>query len=143
MNIVDFLLERITEDESVARAAASVTLWRDDAGRVWMEAPDGRVDIDASRMGPYEIAFSRNIVRHLPNRVLAGCGARRRMIEIIVGDWPPATIERHFRERRRSQVLTDEDTGETEVIPEWAPARLLRLLALPYADHPDYESEWE
>ena len=62
-----------------------------------------------------------------PARVLAECEAKRRIITEAVpgieslqrsadGEWGPA--------------------GEDE------PERLLRLLALPYADHPDYNQAW-
>jgi hypothetical protein len=54
-----------------------------------------------------------HVMRWSPARVLAECEAKRRIVRIAV-----------------DQI--DEDSG----------GELLRLLALPYASHPDYREEW-
>lgn len=68
-------------------------------------------------------------------RVLAECEAKRRIVE-----WCSE------RNRIWAGTLADDPTDPTKHIPgdyvhkEDAP--VLRLLALPYADHPDYRQEW-
>lgn len=64
---------------------------------------------------------------HGPTRVLAECEAKRRIITEAVPD-----IE-------QLQTLAD---GEWGPAGEDEPDRLLRLLALPYADHDGYRQEW-
>jgi hypothetical protein len=55
--------------------------------------------------------------RWSPARVLAECEAKRRIVEV---DWRA------------------DDSGEATLVQQ----DVLRLLALPYADHPDYRPEW-
>lgn len=61
-------------------------------------------------------AQNEHVRRHAPARVLADCEARQRIVEQF--------------------SLTRTMTGSAFVTP------LLRLLALPYADHPDHRAEW-
>jgi hypothetical protein len=73
------------------------------------------------------------------NRRLAECEAKRRIIElhhaIEVRDWNP-----------QGYCAECTDSGWVEAVdgayPVGMPCRTLRLLALPYADHPDYREEW-
>lgn len=131
----EFLLARIGEDEAVARAATPGP-WR------WAEDPkDGmqsetvRTHFDdddpTSESWPTDVIYAtgmhtegfvrvepgdrEHIARHDPARVLAECEAKRRMVEMIPG-MPADWDDRDY---------------------------LLRLLALPYADHPDYDPEWK
>jgi Family of unknown function (DUF6221) len=96
VDLADFLLDRIAEDEAVAHAAE----------RHWHGI---RVESATS-------AEDEHVRRHGPARVLADCEARRRIVEQF--------------------SLTRTMTGSAFVTP------LLRLLALPYADHPDHREEW-
>ncbi|MDB5243970.1 MAG: hypothetical protein JWP57_4596 [Spirosoma sp.] len=81
-DLTEFLLARIAEDESAARALPSFI-------------------VDAA------VAYERiHFARWAPARVLAECDAKRRAREMQIAD------------------------------------ELDRILALPYADHPDYRSEW-
>jgi hypothetical protein len=53
----------------------------------------------------------------IPAKLLAECEAKRRIVEVNSADtWAAAHV--------------------------WMPAQTLRLLALPYADHPDYQPGW-
>ena len=54
-------------------------------------------------------------------RILAECEAKRRIVT-EAGDYSPE--------------LAEGDNGE------WAFGTVLRMLALPYANHPDYQPEW-
>ena len=118
MTLTEFLLARIAEDEAVARAVSRAH-WRYSIGDTWdLEG----VEHDVVRgLGDSEIAFTfeleaTHIARHDPARVLAKCEALRRIVEQY------ASLAKHG------------DSGDAR----W----VLPLLALPYADHPDYREEW-
>jgi hypothetical protein len=108
-----FLLARITEDEAVARETA--VEWE----RVPWTTGAARVE------PPVNSTAWADVDGYLPHvaldhrRVLAECEARRRILE-LAGDGP-----------RHEWVSTL--TIET----------VLRALALPYANHPDYRQEWK
>jgi hypothetical protein len=61
-----------------------------------------------------------HIARWDPARVLAECEAKRRIVELV--------LDRPIR-----------DHGDCKCESCWT----LRLVALPYADHPDYRAEWK
>lgn len=63
-----------------------------------------------------------------PSRVLAECEAKRRIVEQYAD-----------AERRRVADPLDMAVAPRRV---FALERVLRALALPYADHPDYREEW-
>jgi hypothetical protein len=84
MTLTEFLLARIAEDE------ASATNWL-------------RFEVRDGIPGNYAI----------PDRVLAECEAKRRIVGLIDPD------------RNR-----------------WSVRNILGTLALPYADHPDYDEGW-
>lgn len=90
MTLTDFLLARIAEDEEVARL------------------PQG-----------YEYCGPLSYT-HTPDRVLAECEAKLRIVETLAHDY------RWNRKR----------AGDNAKMT-------LELLALPYADHPDYRQEWK
>jgi hypothetical protein len=68
---------------------------------------------------------------HQTARVLAECEAKRQIVEHAD---TVSSMDRQIESEwgTRSSVPWDEDEG----------IRLLRLLALPYADHPDYDPKW-
>lgn len=76
-------------------------------------------DVDNARAGAIAAAFQNGVGS--PRRVLAACEAKRRIIDVAVP----------LSEWTEMGSATDEDG--------WA---ILRALALPYADHPDYRGEW-
>lgn len=64
-----------------------------------------------------------HVVRHDPARVLAECDAKRRIVEWaapVLTNWPTVGL----------RYISDDGLD------------LLKILALPYADHPDYREEW-
>lgn len=115
-DLADFLLARIAEDEAEARRGAG---WSDRTTR-W-------------------------------GRVLADCEAKRRIVEAEagrrvlrdeVGDVAVHTWsdKGSFVSVNGEQMTTAEfDAVFTEPAP---PSGTLRLIALPYADHPDYREQW-
>jgi len=145
--LTEFLLARIAEDETAARAAGHVdgpqTLtWRS-AGARHHRFDNGRresyqavycggwdrilVARDDVRGGP----VAAHIARHDPAHVLARCEADRRIVAWARLAGPLAMRPGPLG---RDTLITD---GRYRVLGE-----VLRFLALPYADHPDYDEEW-
>ena len=140
MTLTDFLLARIAEDEAAARLCAEMfpSPW-DVADRGWRvriyaaDIPDEGDHADpGDKRAPVvmEVEPDRNlddprwlservehVRRHDPARVLAECEAKRRVIEECDDYDNPSEV----------LILADQ---------------ILRHLALPYADHPDYDPSW-
>ncbi|MFF3158491.1 DUF6221 family protein [Streptomyces sp. NPDC057910] len=144
-DLVQFLRDRLDEDETVAHLAAEpeswmelnrqpradwhVQLWADpDVAAVIADpessaypvaaTPDGMDERDAE-------ARATHIARHDPARVLADVEAKRELL----GRY----------EALESGVLVM--TGAESILSEYRRV-VLPSLALPYADHPDYREEW-
>ena len=128
-DLVQFLLNRIAEDETAARAASG-DRWdrlREGAPKfrkvvAWGLTPIGAMNAQQD---------ADHIARHDPARVLAECEAKRR----IVAQYQGATLARDNNQGTIARLLGD---TIVETLTE-----LLPLLALPYADHPDYRQEWK
>jgi hypothetical protein len=128
-DLIAFLKARIDEDEAAARAATDGP-WRADPYDAMSTQPsDWFVGAPAGTVGIFPIDYSgpsnaAHIARHDPARVLREVEAKRRTIEVLVRRYkaskPGMAEGAHF------VMLMD----------------TLRLLALPYADHPDYREEW-
>ena len=154
MTLADFLLARIAEDEAVAKAAPC-----DNAG--WFVDPspghDGEWLVDSN---PSLICYGNSnrdtqehIARHDPARVLAECEAKRRIVKWHK-NWPVLVETRPEQSRMDGTVdtvpyrMTKQIAWATEQQyrerfgsePPTGP--ILRFLALPYADHPDFRDEW-
>ena len=123
----DFLLARIAEDEDDARAASRVREARKgDAWEVWR----GQHGLDSivrsgqeTELAEVVVEAARHVARHDPARVLAECEARRRLVEAHSLSAHPLGF--------RVNCAT---CGAVK-----RPACLtLRILAQPYADHPDH-----
>jgi hypothetical protein len=127
MNLAEFLLARIAEDEAVARAAHVTTalppIW--DTGQFY---------------GP-SVPASAHIARHDPARVLAECGAKR---NVIAAYWEEVS-------RRNLYQSDDARTVEDDMQRERRRSSAARCrgleialehLAQPYRDHPDFDPAW-
>ncbi|MEV5944616.1 DUF6221 family protein [Streptomyces sp. NPDC051994] len=131
-DLVQFLRDRLDEDERAAH-------WADDgAGANWeacftdhlkeqmgiTEVGSGFVFVD----GFQDVAFGAAVhaARHDPARVLREVDAKRSIVDAYVeaAAWFDAPENRHHPAGEAYGLYT-----------------ALRLLALPYADHPDYQ-EW-
>jgi hypothetical protein len=130
-DLVEFLRARLDEDE-VAASAASPGPWHvNDESDTVLAVDDIEVAEGFALSGPQLRATTAHVARHDPARVLADVEAKRLLIEHaetvssmdgqIEGGWGT-----------RGSVPWNEDEG----------IRLLRLLALPHADHPDYDESW-
>lgn len=132
-DLTDFLLARIAEDEHAARAASpgpwvSTTHRHVQTGEpvlfevhpVATLGGDGGGGVDT--MGDAE-----HVARHDPNRVLAECEAKRRIVGLHTYEW-----------------MGPDDAAEKGCEHDYDPwpCPTLRNLASVYADHPDYRDEW-
>jgi hypothetical protein len=152
-DLATWLLDRIAEDEAVAREAQGRSAY----GYI-DTAFEEAVDL-ALGEGAREVALA-HIARHDPARVLAECKSKRRIVEehtrsIVrtvkpdapsmpelkytsrgVEIWRPALREWH-------SLTQDEHNAILEAYTDPAPPPLtLRLLALPYADQDGYDPSW-
>jgi hypothetical protein len=127
-DLVQFIRARLDEEKRDAHAAADGApgadwgVMADDIEQVLTSTSNGVTHTPLVQFGADDpVAVLTHIARHDPARVLTGIEAKRRLVDdmakIVGGDYI--------------------DDGEP-VLAEWA----LLLLALPYADHPDYREEW-
>lgn len=103
VDIVEFLSERIREDEAAARKILS--------------------DRAVSESGKW-----------YEHRLLLECEAKKRVIRIVES----------ARQTALATMVSDPFEEESRWIPEaieWT-TRSLKALALPYAEHPDFEQDW-
>lgn len=134
-DIADFITARLVEIEEIANRAA------DGSGRGRWQAVDGQVQaVDGGDIAVAGFAFhddhqpllpehAQHIALHDPETVLAECYAKRRLVEF----W--------------SQAYQNPSDANRFAGPDWDRVRAnavwtLRHLALPYANHPDYQTAW-
>lgn len=136
-DLAAFLLARIAEDE-VAALAATRNAWRVEdwsglsgGSANWMVVGD--FDVGAAAFHVKNEPDAVHIARHDPARVLVECAAKR------------GIVDEHQVTRRTpgyTYLLDPPCVTCGQVRPRRFPCPTLRLLALPYADHPDYREEW-
>jgi len=123
MTLTEFLLARIAEDWADARDAYY-------EGQRWVPEEEAVVAADRD-LDPVLYLDRKRDATHAANwspaRVLAECEARRRIVELEPTETPDDL---------------DGFTREWELGQAAALGSVLSLLALPYADHPDYREEW-
>lgn len=132
MTLVEFLQARLDEREQTARAVLTrVCRWPKSQPRPW-----DRARLIAAQLGKSGGVFEAWEGRETPDEVLADVDAKRRIIAQafrheakIDGEWGCV------------HSAADIEAGKCEETPV-AEIALLRLLALPYRDHPDYQPEW-
>lgn len=156
MTLIEFLRARLDEDEQLALACpyrswsadgppGGTVMLCGDAGPsepvpVSYASSDGRLVEMRREPGRFvshlaesvlihdpDEATLRNAAHHDPVRVLAEVDVKRRIVEVVMEQWRPGDI------LNGSQGADDIDHQ-----PPW----LLRVLALPYTDHPDYDESW-
>jgi len=128
MTLTEFLLARIAEDAEMAQA----NLWLDwtaesdqiDA-RWWIASPGvGRLYSTGYVGNGDSQPAARHIARHDPARVLAECAAKRAIVAL------------------HAVIPRPDDASYCEEDEAPFPCPTLRALALPYAEHPDYDEAW-
>jgi hypothetical protein len=135
MTLIEFLLARIAEDE----AAAQYALTRGGGGTL--------------EYGGQWYGAIKHAERWEPARVLVEC-EKNRQIVALHESWPTLVetpLETETTDDISGYVLraskqiawltTREYVARFGIDPPTAP--ILALLALPYADHPDYQPEWK
>ncbi|GHG97281.1 DUF6221 family protein [Amycolatopsis roodepoortensis] len=129
-DLIAFLRAQLDKDEQAARAA-SPGPWQVDK-ETYPEAihgADGATPVSGGRWGGEASVFDKDedaihIARHDPVRVLADVAAKRQIIGLCNLDF--------------------NDDGEPSCLGGYGEAYwdVVRLLALSYAEHPDYREEW-
>jgi hypothetical protein len=115
VELVDFLLARIAKDEDLARS---------------VQQRHAFLEPYAPAVPGLGLEWDDHMVYAPPLRVLAECEAKRQIVEA-----------------HRWEEFDDGDGSvpyytDCDDCRQSPPCRTLRLLALPYADHPDYREEW-
>jgi Family of unknown function (DUF6221) len=118
VTLTDFLLARITEDEAEAAESHAVSCARTNPVYEDPEQPPDDALCDCRQ-----------------RRVLAECGAKRR----IIAEHAPDNRQFDCRDDAGSHAYYSDEPGTYGYLGE---CRTLRILALPYEDHPDYREEW-
>jgi hypothetical protein len=123
-DLVQFLRDRLDEDEAVA-AAASPGPWRPSEEADEVLAVDGITVADGFALSGRQLrATTEHIARHDPARVLSEIEAKRALIDAC----------------DRADTLAAYPDFEGGVYSGLHDA--LEYLALPYADHPQFKPEW-
>jgi hypothetical protein len=168
MELVDFLRARLDEDEETALGAspggwhygtvdsvaggALYDTTRTIANVVYEQRGDhdGRIvrhllEAEADRNGAH-------IERHDPARVLADVGAKRRILEMheswpVLVERPPVMkfadgVENLAVSMSQQVAWLTTKEYRARFGDEPPTSLILRALALPYADHPDYDESW-
>lgn len=134
--LVEFVRARLDEDEQTARRAGGA--WTDGPAANWVTAASSEAASEPAHRVALVITDGEraHIVRHDPARVLREVEAKR----LLLDEHKPArpkgrpNMERHCLTCTTAQAW-DDTAREANCLT-------LRLLALPYADHPDYRAEW-
>ncbi|MEW2250409.1 DUF6221 family protein [Streptomyces sp. NPDC006975] len=146
-DLVQFLRARLDEDEALAREAPAEPWHIGNA--VDPTQPCHVHTFPGARMVADRLNWlvAEHIARHDPVRVLRDVGARR---EIVAAYLPPGTDPHPGLPCINYEGQDPADYDDYDSCSRHLEAtkdryhtdRVLRLLALTYADHPDYREEW-
>lgn len=136
-DLVEFLRERLADDERVARAAGGQSWGHDGRGGHHEANPTAYCTVTgplnsfsheppAHVCGSARVPDATHIARHDPARVLAEVAAKRAVIE-------------QYEHKQQSMALYPNQGNANGLM---AFDEVLRLLAAVYADHADYRSDW-
>lgn len=147
MTLVEFLEARIDEDEGFAREAAGSSSgeWESWNHRYHGEAVRD-LACDGVRLTELPGFLDEHVARWDPVRVLAECAAKRAIIELHDHD------DRECFEMHRgiygpgwpegSYAVEGNAWAHPSLEMQQGPCPTLRLLAAPYASHPDFDPSW-
>lgn len=147
--LTEFLQARLDEDELLAQAAAAFI-----TGSHWRSHKDvveTAEDVDADYLAR-SVAVSGNwtvpehIARHDPARVLAEVEGKRRIIADLLAEPHFLNNSEWYGCRAVAEGPGEDDVPTGRECTCGRDARLdqyLRLFALPFADHPDYDPGWK
>jgi len=138
-SLSEFLLARIAEDEARARAAFGITFVGETPTGDWHALEHEYEGIavyhwrERTPASPNPCVETTAVTSHItawsPYRVLAECEAKRQVLT--------------FADEVRAVASLAENgaAGASVVVRGGTP--ILKALALPYANHPDYRPEWK
>jgi len=134
-----FLGDRFDE-AAVTALGASPGPWQPNAEGDEVLAVDGIAVADGFALSGRQLrATVSHIVGHDPTRVLADIEAKRQLVKLH----GRATLCAGGGARYFETTIVCCSCEPNHQFPELSwPCTTLRLLALPYADHPDYREEW-
>lgn len=120
LTLPEFLLVRIAEDEAIEGTYR----------------PDGPGLLEEMS---YDIG---GVVTISDRRLMAECEAKRRIVELHLEH---ESFVKAYRSPRWLDAMNDEDRVNAKKAEARCAVseRIVRLLALPYADHPDYDEAWK
>ncbi|MFF1834169.1 DUF6221 family protein [Streptomyces sp. NPDC058231] len=127
-DLMQFLRDRLTEDEQIARVASRPP-WQRDYRAAFMHGirdAAGRALVSDGLMKSQDVC---HIVHHDPARVLREVEAKRGLLK-------------RYEEPETSAALSDSFNKLTASVERTVLIEVFRHLALTYADHPDYREEW-
>ena len=152
-DLIAFLRARLDDDEQTARASIGhsaghlngadpllLAIWKvtDRPATGTFVTTRDQWDRSTEIVPTYGGMHAAHIARHDPARVLAEADAKRRILD----EHPPA-LGWDGRTPDGSVCRTcAQDATDGALQGEPYPCVTLRLLAMPYADHPDYQDEW-
>jgi hypothetical protein len=132
MDLGEFLLARIGEDEDAALAAVQGE-WRWDGDAVYGDV----MAIEAWGYDNPTVGMTDgtrdHVLRWQPGRVLTECEAKRRIVE---------GYQQQFHRLDAMLACGDEVQLTIARVGAMALSAVLFALAAPYASHPDYQPEW-
>jgi hypothetical protein len=130
VTIVEFLTARYDEWENVARRTYSQGAWRSGSTYGMFVSVEARSWTVVS--GEWERSDADHIALNDPAYVLADIAAKRAIVELAEdATGLDAQVDSEFRVGRRDEVA-EPYVGDL----------ILRALAQPYAEHPDYDPAW-
>ncbi|MEU8829364.1 DUF6221 family protein [Streptomyces sp900116325] len=150
--LVQFLRARLDDDERTARGTTMPLDWHQGPGddpewtsaeMVLMWPPEFHTPYEQDKhwrgLTAEPAGLAAHIARHDPARVLAEVEAKRQLVKLH----GRATLRAGGGAQYFATETVCRSCEPNHQFPErsW-PCPTLRLLALPYADHPDYRPEW-
>ncbi|MFF4848810.1 DUF6221 family protein [Streptomyces sp. NPDC001194] len=133
--LIHFIQERLDEDERSARAATPGPWVSDEPWLAdWVKSGILGHVADCSIGAGYRaqsIPDAAHIARYDPARALAEIDTKRRIVQLY-------TTARGWADRAEDIQVS----GNNSQVASVAYLDVLRLLALPYADHPEFREEW-
>lgn len=144
-DLIAFLRARLDDDERIAQQARGAE-WHDgcpqaiehDECGCWIvenRPATGRVIVVGGESGGVlEAADAQHMIQQDPKRVLADVAAKREIIEAH-----PSGRDHHEGQDYCLECGPSWNGNQ----PRGYPCTTIRLLALPYAGHPDYQESWK
>lgn len=140
MTLTDFLLARIAEDEAAAKACAysDSMHWTANVGYL--------SDVEGLYIGNHQSEDYSNmndeaavhVARWDPARVLAECAAKRRIVRMYEDAVQQLASAKAFDPHVAGLDMVIGLATTASHVAEMA----LKIAALPYADHPDFDAAW-